>query len=139
MSEVEHHILPQFSPRQASVMAADLRRVPLGALTVNAKLRAEFAHSFRHHDFTECWQTAFAEISTRPIRAIKIVRPEVVRDNMVHANVDVTHNFQRQELVGGVSGCGHPSPRSRARRAEVAGWGFVGTFSHFAVNATRPR
>ena len=33
-------------------MTGDLRQVPFGALTVNAQLRTELAHSFRRHDFT---------------------------------------------------------------------------------------
>jgi len=36
-----------------------------------------------------------------------------VRDNMGHANIDVTQNVYGLELVGSASRCGHPSCRSR--------------------------
>jgi hypothetical protein len=39
-------------------------------------------------------------------------RPEVGRDNMGHANIDVTQNVYGKSWWG-AGGCGHPSCRSR--------------------------
>ena len=82
---------------------------------------ADFARTHPHSNLPANACNHFAEFRTRPIRPIKVfsdfrtmhsghmlregARPEVVRDNMGHANIDVTQTVYGK--VGRASGCGH--------------------------------